>query len=63
MKTKEEIFDDVIDICFAYEQGYGHGKQDRKLKNPHKENSSMSIAWDYGYEQGYHSLYKSKPER
>jgi len=59
----DQLIDDVIDICFAYEQGYGHGKQNRKLKNPHKENSSVSIAWNHGYVCGGHnSLYKNKQE-
>ena len=63
MKTKEEIFYDVIDICLAYEQGYGHGEQNSKLQNPYKENSPMFFAWNHGHTEGKISRYRRKPER
>jgi len=43
---------DVIGICTAYEQGYGHGYDQRNLQNPYREKSETWMAWDYGYGEG-----------
>ena len=42
----------VLAICTAYEQGYGHGLERRNLGNPYKKDSDEWQAWDYGYSEG-----------
>lgn len=42
----------VLQICTAYEQGYGHGYDQRGLTNPYRDKSLAQDAWDYGYSEG-----------
>jgi len=43
----------VLAICTAYEQGYGHGYDQRNLSNPYGDKTSNAWqAWDYGYSEG-----------
>ncbi len=42
----------VLEICTAYEQGYGHGYDQRGLPNPYRDKSLTQDAWDYGYSEG-----------
>ena len=44
----------VIEICTAYEQGYGHGYDMRDLSNPYAEGNGKE-AWEYGYSEGMRS--------
>jgi len=39
-------------ICNAYESGYGHGYDDRKMNNPHEGGTIQWKAWNYGYISG-----------
>ena len=48
MKDEE----DIIGMCNAYEQGYGHGYQLRTLPNPYELEDDFKAAWDYGYLRG-----------
>ena len=41
----------VLEICTAYEQGYGHGYDKRNLTNPYPYGLAKE-AWDYGYSEG-----------
>ena len=41
----------VLEICTAYEQGYGHGYDKRDLSNPYAEGNGKE-AWEYGYSEG-----------
>lgn len=41
----------VLEICTAYEQGFGHGYDQRDLTNPYSEGYGKE-AWDYGYSEG-----------
>ena len=43
---------DILGICNAYEQGYGHGYGRRGLPNPYKTGTDEWQAWDYGYSEG-----------
>ena len=43
---------DIIGICIAYEQGYGHGYDQRNMPNPYTEKSETWMAYDYGYSEG-----------
>lgn len=43
---------EVLGICTAYEQGYGHGQDSRGLPNPYKAETDEWEAWDYGYSEG-----------
>jgi hypothetical protein len=47
---------EILAICTAYEQGYGHGYDCRSLKNPYKKDSDEWQAWDYGYNEGNRKL-------
>ncbi len=42
----------ILAICTAYEQGYGHGYDQRGLSNPYAEKTDEREAWDYGYSEG-----------
>lgn len=42
----------VLEICTAYEQGYGHGYDQRDLSNPYTKETHAWDAWDYGYSEG-----------
>lgn len=50
----------VLEICCAYEQGYGKGLDDRNCLNPYKPNSNGWDAWGYGYYEGQNKLKKYK---
>jgi len=41
----------VLEICTAYEQGFGHGYDKRDLTNPYVVGDGQE-AWDYGYSEG-----------
>ena len=41
----------VLEICTAYEQGYGHGYDKRDLCNPYPKGNGKE-AWEYGYSEG-----------
>jgi len=41
----------VLEICTAYEQGYGHGYDKRDVKNPWATGNAVK-AWSYGYAEG-----------
>jgi len=49
---------EVQQICFAYEQGVGKGRKNRKVtaigncENPYSNDSDEFEAWDYGYSEG-----------
>lgn len=43
---------EILEICTAYEQGYGKGYDMRKCVNPYKLLSKGWKAWDYGYSEG-----------
>ncbi len=43
---------EVLDICTAYEQGYGKGQSQSTNTNPYTPKSSVWQAWGYGYEEG-----------
>jgi hypothetical protein len=43
---------EVLAICTAYEQGYGHGYEQRSLSNPYAISSDERDAWDHGYNEG-----------
>jgi hypothetical protein len=43
---------EILAICTAYEQGYGHGYERRNLTNPYKKDSDEWHAWDHGYSEG-----------
>lgn len=42
---------EVKSICIAYEQGFGHGLDNRSLPNPYNS-EHLQEAWDYGYHTG-----------
>ena len=48
----EDIPLEVLDICTAYEQGYGKGQGERKVGNPYSEASAEWFAWGWGYHEG-----------
>jgi hypothetical protein len=62
MNDKELIDSETLAICVAYEQGFGHGLQNRtKLVNPYSSTAMISLrsfamrckmAWDYGFSEG-----------
>lgn len=43
----------IISICTAYEQGYGHGLEDRNLTNPYASKTDEWVAWEHGFLEGY----------
>ncbi|MCP3703175.1 MAG: hypothetical protein GY954_09635 [Alteromonas sp.] len=47
---------EVLAICTAYEQGYGHGYDQRGLPNPYGKKTDEWEAWDYGYSEGNRTL-------
>ena len=49
----------VMNICLAYESGYGKGLDRRNCKNPYPMNDSW-WAWDYGYAEGYRKCVDSE---
>lgn len=54
--TSNEPSDLVLGICNAYEQGYGHGYDQRNLNNPYCQDSDEWQAWEYGYSEGARKL-------
>lgn len=44
---------DIMGICFAYEQGFGKGLDNRDVKNPYCEGGDGWKAWQYGYTTGF----------
>jgi hypothetical protein len=54
------IDDETLGICVAYEQGYGHGLQNRtELTNPYCKNAGPSfMAWNYGFQEGQNKHFK-----
>lgn len=47
-----EPSDLVLEICTAYESGYGHGYDQRNLSNPYNHGSNEWQGWDHGYAEG-----------
>jgi len=45
-------YEEVLDICLAYEQGVGKGRRDSNDDNPYTKGDSMHMAWNYGYAEG-----------
>ena len=44
---------DVLGICNAYEDGMGHGLENRtELKNPYTKDSDEYVAWAWGFQLG-----------
>ena len=68
------IDDETLAICVAYEQGYGHGLENRiELSNPYSLCSraplslqryallrQCKMAWDYGFSAGQNKFEKWK---
>ena len=65
MKDYDLMIDyNTLAICEAYEQGYGHGYQNRsELRNPYPSVSTYQaeqcrMAWEYGFSVGEAKLNK-----
>lgn len=50
--------DSTLEICTAYEQGYGHGYSKRNLTSPYRKGLDECDAWEYGYSEGSRSRSK-----
>lgn len=73
MDNENLIDDEILGICVAYEQGYGHGLENRtELSNPYSLCSRAlslqryafrrrrKMAWDYGFSEGQNKFAKFK---
>ena len=59
MDNENLIDDEILGICVAYEQGYGHGLENRtELNNPYSLSAQQRAAWDYGFSEGQNKFAK-----
>ena len=43
----------ILEICTAYESGFGHGVAGRNLDNPYEKYSNGWVAYDIGHAEGW----------
>lgn len=61
MEKVDLIDSQTLGICVAYEQGYGHGLENRtELSNPYSLCSKIKMAWDYGFSEGQNKFKNRK---